>query len=300
MKPSVLLSSLTLGALAAATPIKERAAKLQWLGVDESVAEFGQQNIPGLEGKDYTFPATTSLDTLISQGFNIFRVPFLMERMVPNRLTGSVAQAYFQGYANTINHITGKGAYAVLDPHNYGRYYNNIIQDTAGFQAFWKTIATQFKSNDRVIFDTNNEYHDMDQTLVLNLNQAAINGIRAAGATKAKIGHSYEMHQYLDSDGSGTSATCVSSTVGVERVVGATNWLKANGKKGFLGEFAGGANTVCQQAVTGMLQHLQDNSDVWTGAAWWAGGPWADYIFSFEPPSGTGYTYYLNTLKAFL
>ncbi|KAL9048048.1 MAG: hypothetical protein Q9162_007874 [Coniocarpon cinnabarinum] len=255
MKPSVLLSSLTLGALAAATPIKERAAKLQWLGVDESVAEFGQQNIPGLEGKDYTFPATTSLDTLISQGFNIFRVPFLMERMVPNRLTGSVAQAYFQGYANTINHITGKGAYAVLDPHNYGRYYNNIIQDTAGFQAFWKTIATQFN---------------------------------------------YEMHQYLDSDGSGTSATCVSSTVGVERVVGATNWLKANGKKGFLGEFAGGANTVCQQAVTGMLQHLQDNSDVWTGAAWWAGGPWADYIFSFEPPSGTGYTYYLNTLKAFL
>ena len=82
------------------------------------------------------------------------------------------------------------------------------------------------------------------------------------------------MHQYLDSDGSGTSANCVSNTIGVQRVVGATNWLRANGKKGFLGEFAGGADTQCQQAVQGMLQHLQDNSDVWTGAAWWAGGPW--------------------------
>lgn len=82
------------------------------------------------------------------------------------------------------------------------------------------------------------------------------------------------MHQYLDSDGSGTSATCVSSTIGVERVSGATAWLKANGKKGFLGEYAGGANSVCQTAITGMLQHMQSNSDVWAGATWWGGGPW--------------------------
>lgn len=134
------------------------------------------------------------------------------------------------------------------------------------------------------------------------MNQAAINGIRAAGATTQYIaveGNSYsgawtwnttntnlanltdpdnkilyEMHQYLDSDGSGTSATCVSSTIGVERVVGATQWLKANGKVGILGEFAGGANSVCQQAVTGMLSYMEENSDVWLGALWWGGGPW--------------------------
>lgn len=75
-----------------------------------------------------------------------------------------------------------RGAYAIVDPHNYGRYYNNIISDTAGFQAWWKTVASRFASNSRVIFDTNNEYHDMDNTLVGQLNQAAINGIRAAGA----------------------------------------------------------------------------------------------------------------------
>ena len=84
----------------------------------------------------------------------------------------------------------------------------------------------------------------------------------------------YEMHQYLDTDGSGTNANCVSSTIGVERIREATAWLKANNKKGILGETAGGANTQCIAAITGMLSYMQQNSDVWTGWLWWAGGPW--------------------------
>jgi endoglucanase len=89
------------------------------------------------------------------------------------------------------------------------------------------------------------------------------------------------MHQYLDSDGSGTSATCVSADIGVQRVAGATAWLRANGKQGVLGEFAGGANGVCQSAVKGLLDHLAQNSDVWTGALWWAAGPWVSSYNSF-------------------
>ena len=76
----------------------------------------------------------------------------------------------------------------------------------------------------------------------------------------------YEMHQYLDSDGSGTSATCVSSTIGAERVAAATAWLKANNKVGILGEYAGGVNAQCESAVTGMLDALAAASDVWLGA----------------------------------
>jgi len=64
-----------------------------------------------------------------------------------------------------------------------GRYYDKVITDTAGFRAWWKTAATLFKGNAKVIFDTNNEYHDMDNGLVARLNQAAIDGIRDAGAT---------------------------------------------------------------------------------------------------------------------
>lgn len=217
-------------------------------------------------------------------------------------LTASLAPAYLANYTGTINYITSAGAYAIIDPHNYGRFYSSIITDTAGFGTFWENLAGHFKSNSKVIFDTNNEYHDEDQTLVLEMNQAAIDGIRAAGANSQYIaieGNAYsgawtwttyntnlanltdpenkilyEMHQYLDSDGSGTSDVCVSSTIGAERVTAATEWLRANGKVGILGEFAGGANSVCKTAITGMLDYLQKNSDVWYGALWWAGGPW--------------------------
>lgn len=176
--------------------------------------------------------------------------------------------------------------------------------------------------------EIDNEFHDEDQTLVLNLNQAAITAIRATGATTQYIfveGNSYtgawtwtttntnlvnltdpndhliyEMHQYLDSDGSGTSSTCVSSTIGAERIADATSWLRENGKQAVLGEFAGGANSVCEEAVTGMLDAMVDASDVWLGGMWWSAGPWwGDYIFSLEPDDGIAYEYYLSVLEGY-
>ncbi|KAJ5765443.1 hypothetical protein N7520_005002 [Penicillium odoratum] len=315
-------------------------------GASESGAEFGSGNIPGVYGTDYIFPSTTTIKTLIGNGMNIFRVTFLMERLVPTTMTGSFDAEYLSNLTYVVNYITSQGAHAVLDPHNFGRYYGSIITSTSNFQTFWQNVAKQFASNSLVIFDTSkhqaspqpkstltltltdNEYHDMDQTLVLDLNQAAINGIRAAGATSQYIfveGNSYtgawtwteyntnlvnltdpenkivyEMHQYLDSDGSGTSATCVSSTIGQERVESATQWLIDNDKVGILGEFAGGVNTVCEEAIVGMLTYLEENSAVWKGAMWWAAGPWwGSYIFSMEPPSGVAYTGMLSTLEPF-
>jgi endoglucanase len=80
-----------------------------------------------------------------------------------------------------------------------------------------------------------------------------------------------------------------------------TKWLKDNGKKGILGETAGGANSQCISALTGMLQSMLDNSDVWTGWLYWSAGPWwADYMFSMEPPSGTAYTGVLPSIKKFV
>jgi hypothetical protein len=45
--------------------------------------------------------------------------------------------------------------------------------------------------------------------------------------------------------------THVSDVPEPSEFVAATQWLKDNGKRAFLGEFAGGANPVCQSAVTG-------------------------------------------------
>ncbi|KAJ5113300.1 hypothetical protein N7456_001834 [Penicillium angulare] len=307
---------------------KKRATSgFTWVGVSESGAEFGTA-IPGTLGTDYTWPTTSKIQVLRDAGMNIFRVPFLMERLVPDSMTGTPDSTYLGDLKTTVKFITDSGAYAVLDPHNYGRYDGSIISSTSDFKTFWNTVASEFADNDLVIFDTNNEYHDMEQTLVLDLNQAAINGIRAAGATTQYIfveGNAYsgawswtdnndnlsgltdtedkiiyEMHQYLDSDSSGTSETCVSSTIGQERLESATQWLKTNGKKGFIGEFAGGVNSVCETAVEGMLSYMNENSDVWTGAEWWSAGPWwGTYMYSLEPTDGPAYSTYLPILEKY-
>jgi aryl-phospho-beta-D-glucosidase BglC (GH1 family) len=93
-------------------------------------------------------------------------------------------------------------------------------------------------------------------------------------ATDHRISTDTEMHQYLDSDGSGTSATCVSSTIGAERLADATTWLQQNKLRGVLGEIGAGSNSVCISAVQGALCSMQEAGGVWLGALWWAAGPW--------------------------
>ncbi|KAI0381544.1 glycoside hydrolase family 5 protein [Hypomontagnella monticulosa] len=319
------------GAIAVPTATEKRAKAFQFTGVSESGAEFGNNVLPGRLGKEYTWPDHNAISTLIGKGFNTFRVAFMMERLIPTKLTGTFNETYAAGLDDIVKFITDQGAYAVIDPHNFGRYYGNVITDVAGFGAWWTTVAKRYASNSKVIFDTNNEFHDEDNALVGQLNQAAIDAIRKAGATSQYIfveGNSwtgawhwtssgtseamgkltdpqdkivYEMHQYLDSDGSGTSEACVSATIGKERLADATAWLKANGKKGIIGETAGGPNAQCISAVQGMLQYMKDNSDVWTGWLWWGAGPWwADYMYGMEPPTGTAYTKVLPSLTQFI
>lgn len=45
----------------------------------------------------------------------------------------------------------------MICPHNYGRWYGQVITDVDAFQGYWKNLASLFKDNDKVIFDTNNE-----------------------------------------------------------------------------------------------------------------------------------------------
>ncbi|KAG6089606.1 hypothetical protein E4U30_001534 [Claviceps sp. LM220 group G6] len=321
-------STAPLSTAPASTEPASAPGKLKWFGVSESAAEFAPDKIPGVPGQDYSFPDIQSINGLIKEGYNIFRIPFLLERMASPSLSSPLQTDYLNSITEIINAITKQGKHAILDAHNYGRYNGNIITDTKAFQTFWTNLAGKFADNDNVIFDLNNEYHDLEQTLVLQLNQAGIDGVRASGAKTQYIfaeGNSYsgawtwtkvndnlkalvdpenkliyEMHQYLDADGSGSGTDCVSSTIGKERLADATKWLRDNKKVGVIGEYAGGANDQCKAAVSGMLDHMQENSDVWNGALWWGAGPWwHEYRYSFEAPSGVGYQSYNNVLKKY-
>lgn len=159
-----------------------------WFGVNESGAEFGNTNIPGVLGTDYTWPNTSAIQILIDDGLNIFRIPILMERIIPTEMTGTVDADYLSGLTTVVDYITSAGAYAIIDSQNFGRYNGEIIESTSDFQTYWTTLATEFASNSLVIFDCNNEFHDEPSTsLVEQLDQACIDGVRAAGATSQYI-----------------------------------------------------------------------------------------------------------------
>ncbi|KAH7389443.1 glycoside hydrolase superfamily [Phaeosphaeria sp. MPI-PUGE-AT-0046c] len=328
---NILAAAALVSGVFAAPSQEKRQNKLEWFGINESGAEFGEKNFTGVYGKEFIWYDLKTIDQFMEQGMNMFRLNFLMERLTPNKLTAPLDPLYLGNLTEQINYITSKGAYAMVQPHNYGRFYGDIITDVAGFKTWWQNVAAVYKSNPLVVFDTNNEFHDMDQKLVFDLNQAAIDGIRAAGATTQYItpeGNSwtgawtwissgngaslialkdpqnkliYQMHQYLDVDGSGTHDTCVSSTIFKERLEAATQWLKTNKQKGVIGEFAAGDNDMCVNALKGGLAYMQENSDVWMGAIWWAAGPWwGDYIFNMEPTAATpAWTKILPAIKGY-
>ncbi|KAF1833352.1 glycoside hydrolase [Decorospora gaudefroyi] len=361
-----LLAAAALASTAFAVPSERRQnsdRKMKWFGINESGAEFGEKNFTGVYGREYIWYDFNTIDQFMAEGMNMFRLNFreyslslstltssptpplpptvqklenlltnsiVMERLTPGSLTAPLDPLYMGNLTEQINYITSKGAYAMIQPHNYGRFLGNIITDTAGFKTWWTKVAAPFKDNELVVFDTNNEYHTMPQQLVFDLNQAAIDGIRAAGATKQYItpeGNSwsgawtwissgnaaslinlrdpqdkliFQMHQYLDSDGSGTSPNCVSGTVLSERLMAATRWLKQNRKQAVLGEFASGVNAQCIAALKDGLAYMGQNSDVWLGSIWWAAGPWwGDYMYSMEPPNGPAWTGILPVIKGY-
>lgn len=113
-------------------------------------------------------------------------------------------ETYYAEFAAAVNYITvTKGAYCILDPHNYMRYNDPSQQPTTGsiigntadvtaattaqFASFWGQLAGRFASNEKVIFGLMNEPHDMDTNLIVTNEQAAITAIRASGAKQLII-----------------------------------------------------------------------------------------------------------------
>ncbi|KAI6880422.1 hypothetical protein KC318_g16663, partial [Hortaea werneckii] len=127
---SFLYTSLAVGnALAAPAPessLDKRAGNFKFFGVNEAGPEFGNQNLPGVYNKDYVFPTLSTYDTFISKGFNTFRLNIQMERLAPNAINGNLDTTYLNMIKEQVNYVTGKGAYMMINPHNYGRYYGQI------------------------------------------------------------------------------------------------------------------------------------------------------------------------------
>ena len=184
---SLLTSALlSLPASAQTTP-SARARPLPYTGTNLSSAEFGgvKSGDVGKIDKAYTYPNKGEIDYFTKAGMNVFRLPFRWERLQPTP-KGELDAAELARLKATVQAATSKGSVVILDPHNYARYYDDIVGGSkVGADVFadlWKRLATAFKGDGRVWFGLVNEPHDMPGDVWLSDANAAIAAIRTAGA----------------------------------------------------------------------------------------------------------------------
>jgi endoglucanase len=300
------------------TPTGPNAGEHFLLGVNLSGAEFGSA-VPGVYNQDYTYPTHAEIDYYASKGMEVIRLPFLWERVQPTE-NGPLSTAELARIDDVVNYAASKGLMVDLDVHNYGKGYGSLIGSAAtpnsAFADLWGKLATHFADDSNVIFGLMNEPNQQSAAQWLDSANSAIAAIRAAGATQEILvpgsywdggwtwvssdndtvigtgvkdplnNYAFEVHQYLDSDGSGSHSNVVSATAGVDRLQAITQWAEANGAKLFLGEFGVATDTTSLQALDGMVNYMSQHP-VWQGATYWAGGPWwGNYMYSIEVANG--------------
>jgi hypothetical protein len=159
---------------------------LRWRGVNLSGAEYNSTLLPGRYGFEYFYPNPTSVDYFQSKGMNLIRLPFLWERVQPTLYT-SLDPTELQRLVSFVNSTTAKGITVLIDPHNYGRYRQQVIGSAGvphtAFGDFWYRLAVTFKNNPKVLFGLMNEPYGMTTENWVGAANEAIRRIRLAGAT---------------------------------------------------------------------------------------------------------------------
>ncbi|KAG8969589.1 hypothetical protein FRC05_001020 [Tulasnella sp. 425] len=274
--------------------------------------------IPSVLGTDYTWPAPSSIDYFVGKGFNAFRVPFTMERISPNSITGSFDATYLASLKSSTNvlthsqivpHINCKGAYAAIDPRNSLRLNGTIITDSAAgrtspassqatLMSYLVCVLPRHHSSAlslrplSIYQDLQNEPWGIDAPVVASLMQSDVNGILSTGATNLILVEGTSWTGAWSWTSSGNAAAFTGFTDPVNNfVIGETTSKQSNNNfKGFIGEIGGGSNDVCISAIQSALTAMQTADSPWIDALWWAAGSWrGDYFLSMyvlRTPSG--------------
>ena len=304
LSPRILAALL--GVSLAALPVQ--ASEGCFRGINISGAEFGSPT--GVAFHDYVYPSEETVRYFAGKGFNSVRVPFQWDRLQP-KLNQPLDPAELALLTGTVELLRQYNMSVVLDPHNFAYYGGKQIGSkdlpNADFADFWSRLAVAFKNAPDVSFGLMNEPFDISARQWLGAANAAIAGIRKAGANNLVLvpgtawtgahsweggsygeangtvmlgvedpadNYAFEVHQYFDDDFSGTKDTCRRATDAVAAVENFTRWLRANGQRGYLGEFGIPAGGDCTKALSDMVAVVEGSRDLWVGWAYWVAGDW--------------------------
>ncbi|THV79101.1 cellulase-domain-containing protein [Aureobasidium pullulans] len=260
---------------------------------------------------------------------NAFRLPVGWQYLVGNTLGGNLDSSFFSKYDAQVTYCLNSGAeLCIIDLHNYARWNGAIVGSSGGptnaqFASVWSQLATKYASKPKVAFGIMNEPHDLqDINTWATTVQAAVTAIRKAGATQnlillpgndwthaaqfvdngsaaalnkitnldgSKTNLVFDVHQYSDSDGSGTNSACTTDNVAGFTTL--ATWLRANGRQAILTEAGGSNDQSCLTNVCTMLNYLMTNSDVYLGWTGWSAGMFASNYVLSEVPTGSAGSY---------
>ena len=272
---------LVVGIIAAGVALQASsgAAQLLFSGVNLSGAEFGAIPTPGntgVYGTDYTYPTKAEVDYFISKGMNTFRLPFRWERLQPT-LDGALDNTELTRLNNFVSYATSHGAFVILDPHNFARYYpdpNNFESSTQGligsasvpnsaFADLWSRLATDYKGNTHVIFGLMNEPNSMPTEQWVSAANAGIAAIRSAGASNLVLvpGNAWTGASSWSDNWYGTpNATALLNITDPSHnfAIEAHQYLDADGS-GTSSQIANNDTNIGVERLTGFTQWLTDH-----------------------------------------
>lgn len=306
--------AVTLLAATQASPARAQSLK----GINLAGAEFNSSKIPGRYGYDYIYPKVSEPPYYASTGMTVIRQPVLWERLQPSA-SGDLSPDELARLDTAIAVNRAAGLSTIIDIHNYGHFQGQLLDagnaTSADFADLWRRIATHYARQNDVLFGLMNEPQETDAAAWAATEQQAVDAIRKTDATNTilisgigwdgawtfiqknadalasvndPLGKTLiELHQYFDTDGSGTHSTCVAADSAVQRLTPATQWAIANGRKLFLGEFGVPNDSQCLADLDAVLGYIDQNASAWAGWTYWAAGPiWGHYALSAEPNSG--------------
>ncbi|KAF7192990.1 Endoglucanase EG-II [Pseudocercospora fuligena] len=265
-----------------------------------------------------------------NDGLNVFRLPVSWQYLLNNNLGGTLDSTNFGTYNRLVQGCLSSGAeMCIIDIHNYARWNGQIVgqggPSNTDFASLWSQLATKYLHNPKVAFGIMNEPHDVEISTWATTVQEAVHAIRKTGCswhthkillpgndwthattfisdgsasalsnitnldgtTNSLI---FDVHAYLDSDGSGTSTSC--STDNSEAFSTLGDWLRTNKRKAFLTETGGGASdSSCLEKLCAQFDTLNEYSDVYLGWVGWAAGMFDSSYALTETPSGSAGAY---------
>jgi endoglucanase len=166
-------------------------------GVNVAGAEFGQSNLPGTPGRDYTFNSESTFRYFADKKLGLVRLPMQWERL-QHAPGAALDSAYLAGIKSNVAWAKAHGVEVILDIHNFARYTvqtGNSLQTyvidnrssdgsikvtAADLADLWVHLSNEFKFERTVYaYGLMNEPHDMGQANWKTISQTVLNAIRA-------------------------------------------------------------------------------------------------------------------------